>query len=171
MHVPRPTRRATISRRGFSLLELLIVIGIILAIGGLVAVNLLGQQERADSGTTRIQIQNLARGLDDFKVDMKRYPTQEEGIAVLWNKELIEDEAELDKWQGPYLSQPVTKDMWGNEWIYNSPSEIEGVAYDLISVGPDKEEGTEDDLTSNDGRVDADGEMLDDFSDFAPSGG
>ena len=61
--------------------------------------------------------------------------------------------------------------MWGNEWIYNSPSEIEGVAYDLISVGPDKEEGTEDDLTSNDGRVDADGEMLDDFSDFAPSGG
>ena len=58
MHVPRPTRRAKISRRGFSLLELLIVIGIILAIGGLVAVNLLGQQERADSGTTRIQIQN-----------------------------------------------------------------------------------------------------------------
>ena len=82
MHVPRPTRRAMISRRGFSLLELLIVIGIILAIGGLVAVNLLGQQERADSGTTRIQMQNLARGLDDFKVDMKRYPSDEEGIAV-----------------------------------------------------------------------------------------
>ena len=61
--------------------------------------------------------------------------------------------------------------MWGSEWVYRNPSEIEGVAYDIVSVGPDKEEGTDDDLSSNDARMDADGEMRDEFSDFAPSGG
>ena len=147
------------------------MIGIILAIGGLVAVNLLGQQERADSGTTRIQIQNLNTALEQFKVDLKRFPSEDEGLAVLWDKELLEDESDLDKWQGPYLSQPVVRDMWGSEWVYRNPSEIEGVAYDIVSVGPDKEEGTDDDLSSNDARMDADGEMRDEFSDFAPSGG
>ena len=172
MHLPSTRRRARrTARRGFSLLELLIVIGIILAIGGLVAVNLLGQQERADSGTTRIQIQNLNTALEQFKVDLKRCPSEDEGLAVLWDKELLEDESDLDKWQGPYLSQPVVRDMWGSEWVYRNPSEIEGVAYDIVSVGPDKEEGTDDDLSSNDARMDADGEMRDEFSDFAPSGG
>ncbi|MEE2896468.1 MAG: type II secretion system major pseudopilin GspG [Planctomycetota bacterium] len=172
MHLPSTRRRARrTARRGFSLLELLIVIGIILAIGGLVAVNLLGQQERADSGTTRIQIQNLNTALEQFKVDLKRFPSEDEGLAVLWDKELLEDESDLDKWQGPYLSQPVVRDMWGSEWVYRNPSEIEGVAYDIVSVGPDKEEGTDDDLSSNDARMDADGEMRDEFSDFAPSGG
>ena len=134
-------------------------------------INLLGQQERADSGTTRIQIQNLNTALEQFKVDLKRFPSEDEGLAVLWDKELLEDESDLDKWQGPYLSQPVVRDMWGSEWVYRNPSEIEGVAYDIVSVGPDKEEGTDDDLSSNDARMDADGEMRDEFSDFAPSGG
>ena len=168
-----PTRRArTRNRRGgFTILELLIVIGIILAIGGIVTVNLMGMSDKADVSLTKVKIQNVGRALDNYKLDMKRYPTEEEGIAVLWDKELPEDEADQAKWQGPYLEEPAPQDTWGFEWVYRSPSETEGVPYDLISVGPDGEEGTDDDLSNLEGRVGADGEPLDDdFSDFAPSG-
>ena len=161
----RPMRRG-----GFTILELLIVIGIILAIGGIVTVNLMGMSDKADTNLTKVKIQNVGRALDNFKLDMKRYPTQEEGITVLWDKEVLEDD-DTAKWQGPYLDEPAPKDTWGFEWVYRSPSDVEGVAYDLISVGPDGEEGTDDDLSNLEGRVGADGEPLDDdFSDFAPSG-
>ena len=162
---PRPMRRG-----GFTILELLIVIGIILAIGGIVTVNLMGMSDKADTNLTKVKIQNVGRALDNFKLDMKRYPTEEEGITVLWDKEVLEDD-DTAKWQGPYLEEPAPKDTWGFEWVYRSPSDVEGVAYDLISVGPDGEEGTDDDLSNLEGRVGADGEPLDDdFSDFAPSG-
>jgi general secretion pathway protein G len=148
---PRP-----VLRRAFTILELLIVIGIILAIGGLVLVNVLGASEKADKSLVQAQIQAFNRALEQYKVEMKRYPS--------------EDEEELARWGGPYLKEPNTTDLWGNEWIYRNPSEIEGVAYDIVSIGPDKEEGTDDDITSNDGKSGADGEPLDDFSDFSPSG-
>ena len=172
MHSTHASRQPRTNRRGgFTILELLIVIGIILAIGGIVTVNLMGMSDKADTNLTKVKIQNVGRALDNFKLDMKRYPTEEEGITVLWDKEVLEDEDDTSKWQGPYLEEPAPKDTWGFEWVYRSPSEVEGVAYDLISVGPDGEEGTDDDLSNLEGRVGADGEPLDDdFSDFAPSG-
>lgn len=168
--MPAP-RSAHTARRGFTIIELLIVIAIILAIGGLVLVNVLGASEKADRGTVMIQIQAFDRALEQFKIDMKRYPSDEEGLVVLWNKDSLEDEDEAAKWSGPYLKSPSVKDTWGSEWVYRNPSEIEGVAYDIVSVGPDKEEGTDDDISSNDGMVDADGEMLDEFSDFGSNEG
>ena len=101
---------------------------------------------------------------------MKRYPSEEEGLVVLWNREELEDDDDSSKWGGPYLKEGNPNDVWGSEWIYRNPSEVEGVAYDIVSIGPDKEEGTDDDISSNDGRVGADGEPMDDFSDFSPSG-
>jgi len=159
--------RSPIRRRGFTILELLIVIGIILAIGGLVTPFLLNSLKESDTGLTKIQIQNLEQGLDQFYLHMKRYPTEEEGLAALWNSESLEDEEATANWKGPYFEKPSPKDTWGFEWVYRSPSEVEGIAYDLLSVGPDGEEGTDDDLTNLDGRVDADGEPIDgDLSDF-----
>lgn len=164
-------RRLAVRRSGFTILELLIVIGIILAIGGIVAVNVIGMSEKSDEGITKVKIQNMEQALDHFKLDMKRYPTEEESVAVLWNSEMLDDEEDVAKWDGPYLKEASPKDTWGFEWVYRSPSEVEGIAYDLLSVGPDGEEGTDDDLTNLDGRVGADGESLDDdFSDFAPAG-
>jgi general secretion pathway protein G len=171
MTSPRQSRRRPVARRGFTIIELLIVIGIILAIGGLVLVNVTGASDKADLKLARVQIQAFNQALEQFKVDMKRFPSEEEGLAVLWNKELVEDEEEMGKWQGPYLKAPSVKDTWGNEWLYRNPSEIEGVAYDIVSFGPDKEEGTDDDITSNDGMVGEDGETFDEFSDFSSSGG
>jgi general secretion pathway protein G len=165
------TRRLRLARRGgFTILELLIVIGIILAIGGMVMVNLLGASDKSDKGITLANIQTFERALTEFKSEMKRYPSEEEGLVVLWNREELEDDDDSSKWGGPYLKEGNPNDIWGSEWIYRNPSEVEGVAYDIVSIGPDKEEGTDDDISSNDGRVGADGEPMDDFSDFSPSG-
>ena len=170
-HTPLNRPRRQMTRRGFTILELLIVIGIILAIGGIVTVNLMGMSDKADTSITKVKIQNFERALNNFKIDMKRFPTEEEGLTVLWDGEILEDETTMAKWQGPYLEEPAPKDTWGFEWIYRAPSETEGVAFDIVSVGPDGEEGTDDDLTNLDGRVGSDGEPLDDdFSDFPPAG-
>jgi general secretion pathway protein G len=150
-------------RRGFTIIELLIVIGILLAIGGLVLVNVLGASEKADAGNAKIQMQAIEGALEQFRVEMKRWPTEEEGIAVLWSSGTLESDDERSKWGGPYLKKPVPKDVWGNEWIYRQPSEIEGLDYDLISLGPDGEEGTEDDISIHEGRTSEDGTVEDDF--------
>jgi general secretion pathway protein G len=158
-----------IARRGFTILELLIVIGILLAIGSLVLVNVLGASEKADVQLTRVQLDTFEDALDRFRVEMKRFPSEEEGLAVLWSKDAIANDDDKAKYGEPYLKEPKPKDTWGSEWIYRAPSTIiEGANYDIVSIGPDKQEGTEDDITNHDGRKeDANGE----FSDFAGGSG
>lgn len=144
----RPVR--SVARRAFTILELLIVIGILLAIGGLVLYNVLGASEKADLKLVKVQIQAFQTGLAEFKSDMKRWPTSEEGLAVLWSKDAIQDEEETSKWGGPYVTEAKPKDTWGHEWVYRVPSEIdESKPYDIVSLGPDGQEGTEDDITNH----------------------
>jgi general secretion pathway protein G len=163
------THRRRTARRGFTILELLIVIGILLAIGSLVLVNVLGASEKADVQLTRVQLDTFEDALDRFRVEMKRFPAEEEGLAVLWSKEALANDEDKAKYGEPYLKEPKPKDAWGSEWIYRAPSTIlEGANYDIVSIGPDRQEGTEDDITNHDGRRDqADGE----FSDFSGSSG
>jgi general secretion pathway protein G len=162
------TRRPSV-RRGFTILELLIVIGILLAIGGLVAVNVLGASEKADLKLARAQLQAFEGALETFRVEMKRWPTEEEGLAVLWSKESLSEEDDKARWGGPYLKEPKPNDAWGNAWIFRVPSTIiEGQAFDIVSNGPDGQEGTEDDISNHDGRKEAAG---DEFSEFSGSGG
>lgn len=133
-------------RRAFTILELLIVIGILLAIGALVVINVMGTQEKADKKLTIVQLQAFRNAIDQFRADMKRIPTQEEGLKVLWSREGL-DENDAQRWGGPYLSDPKRVDAWGTEWIYKVPAEIEGIEYDIISAGPDRQEGSEDDIS------------------------
>ena len=159
-------------RRGFTLIELLIVIAILLAIGGLVVVNLLPAKDQADIDLTRVQIDQFNGALSRFKLDMGRFPTDEEGLPALWSSDVLEDEEEMVNWKGPYLESPSPRDRWNSEWVYHNPSEERGEGfYDIISLGPDREEGTEDDITNHDRFRDAEGEIGEDFSEFTPSGG
>jgi len=161
----RRTRRP--SRRAFTILELLIVIGILLAIGGLVLFNVLGASERADRDMTQARIKDFERALESFRFDLKRWPSEEEGLAVLWNAELLENEDDTRLWQGPYLKEPNPRDTWGTEWIYRQPSQLrDGRPYDIISAGPDRQESTEDDITNHDSRADDN----DGFGDFSTGG-
>lgn len=164
-----PARKGRrVRRRAFTILELLIVIGILLAIGSIVLVNLIGVQEESEVGITRVQMQGISDQLDAFRMAMKRYPTEDEGVAVLWSSSGLENEEDAANWR-QFLPKPAPNDQWGNEWVYRSPSDIEGLPYDLISIGPDGEEDTEDDLSIHDDMMDEDGELSDDFADFSTS--
>ena len=156
-----------VARRGLTLIEVLIVIAILLAIGGLVVVNILPQRDKADKDLTSVQIENLVGAMKMFKLNMKRFPTEDEGLAALWNRDAIEDEEEAESWQGPYLEDPLPRDTWNNEWVYRPESEIAGTAYyDIISMGPDGEEGTDDDIHNHMEKVGADGELNEEFEDM-----
>lgn len=168
-----PARQAR--RSGFTLLELLIVIAIVLAIGGIVAVTYINVRDQSDIDLQRVQFDQIDAAMKRFRVDMRRYPTEEEGLAALWDQNVIEDEAELSNWRGPYLDQPITEDTWGSELEYLNPSVEMGEGYyDLNSPGPDREPGTEDDITNHDRRRGEDGEVegFDDMSapGFTPRG-
>ena len=153
--------------RAFSLIELLIVIAILLAIGGLVVVNLMPKKEESDINLTRVQIDLFVEALDLFKLDMKRYPSEEEGLRALWTRDALEDEEDEANWKSPYLRNPAPTDTWGSEWIYRYPGEIRGEAfYDIISLGPDKEEDTDDDITNHDRLKNEEGEIDESFDDF-----
>ena len=154
-------------RRAFSLIELLIVIAIMLTLGGLVVVSLLPAKEKADVDVTKLQLDDFKRALDLFRLQMDRYPTEEEGLSVLWSKENLEEEEDEVKWDKPFLESPCPNDKWGNEWIYRAPSEIrEGAPYDIISMGPDGEEDTEDDINNHHRFLDEEGEVIEGFEDF-----
>lgn len=158
----------SIHRRAFTILELLIVIGIMLVIGALVVINVMGARDKADLQSTVVQLRQFQGAVDRFRVDMRRMPTQEEGLKILWSKEGLE-EAEAAAWSGPYLSDPKPNDLWGTAWIFKVPSDIEGIEYDIISAGPDRQEGTDDDLSlARERAKNAGGE--DAFSDFKSSG-
>jgi len=163
-------KRRQRARRGFTLIELLIVIAILLAIGGIVVVSYLPTKDQADIDNTKIQIDAFKQALDLFKLHMGRFPTEEEGLRVLWSQDALEDEEEAEKWSGPYLEDPKPRDLWGNDWVYRYPGEIRGEAfYDIISPGPDGEEGTEDDINNHHRLMDEEGEIAEEFDDFTPA--
>jgi general secretion pathway protein G len=156
------------ARRGFTLIELLIVIAILLAIGGLVVVNLIPRGEQAKTDLQRVQLKQIADAFEHFRLDMDRWPTEEEGIESLWNKDQIQDENDQQRWRGPYLTEPVLQDRWGHDLVYRFPGELRGETYyDLISLGPDGEEKTEDDITNV--RPGEQGELAKDSDFGAPS--
>ncbi len=136
----------TAAARAFTLLEVMIVIVIILAIAGLVTVNLMGTRKKATEGQVKIQLTSLRDALNQFNLDFNRYPTDDEGITVLWDKTKLTDEAEQSKWR-LYVETPIPNDEWGSPWVYRQTGEKapEG-KFDLLSNGPDKEEGTDDDI-------------------------
>jgi len=148
------------ARTGFTLIELLIVIAILLALGSIVAVNFLSYGDQAEVDVQKAQFDQIDSAMKGFRLDFKRYPSEDEGLEVLWNRDALEDEEEATKWRGPYLEQPVKSDRWGREFDYVYPGDLIGESfYDLVSYGPDGEEGTEDDITNHDRRKTEDGEF------------
>lgn len=141
-------RRQGMIRRGFTLIEVMIVIVIVLALGSLVAYNLLGTKEKAEDDLVRIDMNTLKAALKQFRFEHNRYPTDDEGLKALWDKTTIQDEEEAKKWT-KLLEEPMPKDRYGNEWGYRQKSEHgDEEAYDLWSYGRDKLENTPDDIVS-----------------------
>ncbi len=149
-------------RRGFSLIELLIVITILLLLGGIVALNYSGVRKQASNDVTLAHIDRFEAALEMFENDMGRLPTSEEGLTVLWDSEVLEEEDETNRWRGPYLRDSMPSDDWGSAWVYRAPGdgEIRGEAfYDIVSVGPDKEIDTDDDIHNHVRAMNSEGEI------------
>jgi general secretion pathway protein G len=141
--VSRRTRRR--SERGYTLVEILVVITIIGLIMALVGPRVLNYLTESKVKTARIQIQSFASALDLFYLDAGRYPTSAEGLAVL-----VRPTAGITAWNGPYLKGGIVPtDPWGKPYAYRSPGEHG--AYDVVSLGSDGQEGgtgTAADITS-----------------------
>lgn len=127
--------------RGFTLLELLVVIVILALLAAIVVPKLTGRVDEAKIETTKIQLKELKRALEMYKLDNGTYPTTEQGLKALVEKPTSPPEPK--KWR-QYLDS-VPKDGWGNDFVYISPAE--GKPYELKSKGPDGELGTEDDIS------------------------
>lgn len=148
------------ARRGFTLIEVMIVILIVLALGGVVGYALLGTRDKAEQDIGRVQLDQFKSALKMFRVAHGRYPTDDEGLRVLWDKGALADENDARNWTA-LMDQPLPNDRWGTPWGYRQKSEHgDETMYDLWSFGPDKQEGTSDDITSWDAKAtpgDADG--------------
>jgi general secretion pathway protein G len=133
-----PLRGSSRAARGFSLIELLVVMVIIGLLAALVAPRFVRQEEKAKVKAARAQIELLGTALETFRLDTGRYPTTQEGLEALRRQP-----GGLEKWDGPYLKKDVPLDPWGRPYVYRSPGEHG--PYDLLSYGADGAPGGEGD--------------------------
>ena len=130
------------NNRGFSLIELMVVVIILGILAMYIGPKLMGRTEQAKETQTRVQIEALETALKLYKLDNGLYPSTEQGLVAL--VEQPETGNVPKKWRkGGYLEKgKVPKDPWGNEFIYVSPG-VNG-DYDIVSYGADGVPGGED---------------------------
>ncbi len=122
------------AQRGFTLLELLVVMVIIGLLTAYVGPRYFSQVGKSEVKAARAQIDALEKALDQYRLDTGHYPGMEQGLAAL-----VTRPANEPKWDGPYLRKGIPADPWGNAYVFRAPGEHG--EYDLVSYGKDGQPG------------------------------
>ena len=127
------------NRKGFTLIEIMLVVIIIGALVAMVMPRLSGRGEQARIAAARADIQaNIATALKLYELDNGNFPSSTDGLNALLNKP-----ASTGNWNGPYIEKkPI--DPWGREYKYKSPGDHRPADYDLYSLGKDGTESADD---------------------------
>ena len=128
--------------RGFTLLEMLVVLVIIGLLAGLVGPRLFSKVDQSKVVTAQTQVKMLRSAIENLRLDMGRYPTAEEGLALL--SRAPADPATAARWRGPYLDDTVPADPWGNTYRYELPG-ADSRPFALYSLGADGKRGGDGD--------------------------
>jgi len=129
------------TNKGFTLIEIMVVIVILALLAALVGPKLIGRSDDAKVTDTKVQIKNIETALKLYKLDNGNYPTTEQGLAALVTKPTTGLIPKNYKDEGYLESKKVPKDPWGNEYIYLSPGEHGD--FDIYSFGADGVKGGE----------------------------
>lgn len=122
--------------RGFTLLELLVVMVIIGLLAGYVGPKFFSQIGKSEVNAARAQMDALGKALDQYRIDVGRYPSSEQGLQALNTAPAGES-----RWRGPYLKKAVPPDPWGQPYLYRHPGEHG--EYDISTLGADQKPGGE----------------------------
>lgn len=129
-----------ISDEGFTFIETIIVIAIILILSASVGFSAMKYLDQAKSASCKNQIATFKLSLQSYYIDCGTYPGQAQGLAALWEKPMLSPVPPA--WNGPYLDRQLPKDPWGYEYMYKSPGE-KGLPFTISSFGGDGKEGGE----------------------------
>ncbi len=128
-------RRVRDCQKGFSLIELMIVMVILGLLASLVGPTMFKKLGTAKQKTAQTQISMLMAGLDSYRLDVGHYPSESEGLEALMTN------PGEDNWNGPYLQKELPQDPWGNPYRYRNPGKHGEI--DVFSYGADNKEGGE----------------------------
>lgn len=130
-------RRPAAAMQGFTLVELLVVLAILVALSAVAVPQVIRYLDRARVDTARVEIENIGATLDLFRLDVGRYPTEAEGLQAL-----VAAPAAATGWAGPYLRKAdMVRDPWDRPYRYRQPGRHG--TYDLYTLGADDAEGGE----------------------------
>lgn len=125
-------------KRGFTLIELMVVILIIAILAAMVVPKVVGRTGDAKISKAKADISSLSSSINAFRLDTGRYPSSEEGLQVL-----RVPPSDVSNWKGPYINKDIPMDPWNYEYIYEYPGAYGSESFNLLTYGADGQPGGE----------------------------